>query len=71
MKKKPVASLDDMYRFCGQFGLTPEEVDQYIDVCRRLGLLIEWIDEDGYYNFTANEDIPFDQALMMINCCID
>lgn len=52
-------------------GLTPEEVHHYIDEYRRLGLLTEWIDEDGFYNLTANEDIPLDQALMIINCCID
>ena len=71
MREKPVSSLDDMYRFCAQFGLTPEEVDHYIDEYRRLGLLREWIDEDGFYHFTANEDVPLEQALMIISCCVD
>ena len=71
MKKKPEASFNDLYKFCAEVGLTPKEVHHYIDEYRRLGLLEEWIDEDGFYNLTANEDIPLEQALMIINCCID
>jgi hypothetical protein len=56
-----------MYKYCVQFGMTPEEVNQYIDEFRRLGLIDEWIDEDGFYNLTANEDIPLNIALMIIN----
>ena len=67
MKKKSESSFYDMYKYCAQFGLTPEEVDQYIDEFRRLGLIDEWIDEDGFYNLTANEDIPLDHALMILN----
>ena len=71
MKKKPEVSFDDMYKYCAQFDLTPEEVNQYIDEFRRLGLINEWIDEDGFHNLTANKDIPLDQALMIIDWCID
>ena len=67
MKKKPGSSFDDMYKYCAQFGITPEEVYEHINKFRRLGLLDEWIDEDGFYNLTANEDIPLDQALMILN----
>ncbi len=71
MKKRSESSFDDMYHHYSQFDLTPEEVDQYIDEYRRLGLLIEWIDEDGFNHFTANEEVPFEQALMILNCRID
>jgi hypothetical protein len=70
MKKRSESSFDDIYHHYSQFGLTPEEVDHYIDEYRRFGFTEEWIDEDRFYNLTANEDIPLDQALMIINCCI-
>ena len=71
MKKRPESSFDDMYHYYSQFGLTPKEVDQYIDEYRRFGFIEEWIDEDGFYNLTANEDIPLDQGLMILDCRID
>jgi hypothetical protein len=67
MKKKTVVSMDDYYRFCEQLGMTRDEADKCLDDCRRLGLINEWIDEDGFYNFTGNEDIPLDHALMILN----
>ncbi len=71
MKKRSESSFDDIYHYYSQFGRKPEEVDQYIDEYRRLGFIEEWIDEDGFYYLTANEYIPSDQALMIINCRID
>ena len=67
MKKKSESSFDDMYKYCDQFGITPEVVNHHIDEFRRLGLIDEWIDEDGFYNLTANEDIPLERALMILN----
>jgi hypothetical protein len=43
-----------MYHHYSQLGLTPEEVDQYIDEYRRFGFIEEWIDEDGFHSFTVN-----------------
>ena len=54
MKKRPESSFDDMYHYCSQFGLTPEEVDLYIDEYRRFGFIEEWIYEDDFYSLTAN-----------------
>ena len=67
MKKKSESSFDDMYKYCNQFGITPEEVNHCIDEFRSLGLIDEWVDKDGFYNLTANEDIPLEHALMILN----
>ncbi len=48
MKKRSGLSFDDIYHYYSQFGLKPEEVDQYIDEYRRFGFIEEWIDEDGF-----------------------
>ena len=52
--KRSGSSLDEIYHFYSQFGLLPEEVDQYIDEYRRFGFIEEWIDEDDFYSLTAN-----------------
>ena len=67
MKNKPVVSMDDYYRFCETLGMTRAEADKSLDEYRRLGLIVEWIDEDGFYNFTYNDDIPVDYAREILN----
>jgi hypothetical protein len=65
MKKEPALSFDNLYKFGANFEISAEEVDHYIDECRRSGLINSCVNEDGFYSLTVYEDMPLELAVMI------
>ena len=65
MKKEPELLFDNLYKFGAKFGISPEEVDHYIDECRRSGLINSCINEDGFYSLSVYENMPIELAVMI------